>query len=497
MMVKITLCAVVAEIFIMLLFSALPMPDLNATGYALADGLTLGVIIAPAIYYLLIIPLQKQTIREQKIRLVLHDSLTGLPRRGLLTEMIKHEISVAERGACCLGLIVIFPDGLSEIYQTLGLSIGNRVVEQFAARLKSTARKSDYVSCLRSDKFAVLLPRTDIRQMKVMEERIRNEVSKPFQIDEACVNISSISGMAVFPNHANHADDLINRASMALDRARTEKIHRSLFNKQDVSNAQRRIEVFGLLRNAIRSGQLELFYQPKINLDSEKVSGVEALVRWVGDHGRPPSEFIPLAEQTGLIGEITCWVIEHAVRQCRQWRQQGLQIPVSVNVSAHNLYHFNLEGLLIQTCGKESLPVSMITVEVTESAVMQYPEVAIGVLTRLKKAGFSISLDDFGTGYSSLAYLKNIPVAELKLDRSFITNIVNDRNDRILVQSVIHMARELGLATVAEGVETEDVLEKLRLFGCESVQGYYFSRPLDADSFIEWHRRRQSNPQAC
>ncbi len=488
-MIKVMLTIIVAEAIIMELFELVPMPELNNYQLAALDALLLGISVAPALYYLLLLPLQRKSLSEQQTEFVMYDVLTGLPRRELFRELVEHEISVARREPYCAAMIVIDPSRLSGINQTFGYKVGDELLCQLAARIQSTVRASDIVSRLSGDEFGVLLPDTDINHVDFIVDKISYALDKPFEVDDIQLDISTAMGISLFPDHADSAGDLIRRANMARNRAKKEKSDYTIYDIQDESASHKRLVMFGQLRNAIKENRLELYYQPKVFLSDQKVSGVEALVRWGGEHGQSPAVFIPLAEKTGLIKQITRWVFKAAVDQCDAWRQLGMLTPVSINVSSRNLYDTELIGYFIQYVEEKSLPYSLITIEVTESAIMSHPESAIEVLSQLRDVGFKISIDDFGTGYSSLAYLKHIPATELKIDQSFIANILSDKRDEVLVASTITLAKKLGLQVVVEGVETEEVLKKLQLLECDIAQGYFYSKPLDSAAFTEWQQQ--------
>jgi len=488
-MLKVMLTIITAEAMIMLLPALVPMPALNDYELAALDTFLLAISVAPALYFFLFLPLQQQTINEQKAHFSLYDSLTGLPRKELFCELVEHEISVARRESYCAAMIVIDPRQLSEINQSFGYKVGDQLLSQLADLIKSNFRESDIVSRLSGDEFGILLPHTDIKLVSEIIQKNINALEKPFIIDGAHLDITSVIGVSIFPDHADTAGDLIRRANMARNRAKQEKVSYAIYDVEDESSSHQRLLIFGQLRNAIKKKELELYFQPKISLSNEQVSGVETLVRWTGENGQSPAIFIPLAEQTGLINEITRWVFEAAVDQCNVWKEKGLLIPISVNVSPRNLYDSNLVDFFIQYVEEKSLPYSMVTIEVTESAIMRHPESAIQVLSQLREIGFKVSIDDFGTGYSSLAYLKLLPATELKIDQSFIANILSDKKDEILVRSTIALAKDLELQVVVEGVETEAVLHKLRSFGCDIIQGYHYSRPLNSDAYLKWHQQ--------
>ena len=489
MVIKMLAITVIAEVLIMLLFPHLPLPELNEFGYAIADGLLLGLLVVPVFYYFLILPVKREVVLEQEDRHLLHDELTGLPQSVLFEEVVEHEVHEAAREMDHVSLILVDPGGMSAINQEMGFQVGDKVLVHVATAIQEACRDSDIVARIKGDLFAVLVPHANAARANMIEAKIRHAVDKSFDVDGIIIDVVSTTGVSVCPDHADSAEDLIRCANAALGHAKHERISSAIYEKAKSTAASRRIETFSRLRQAINNNQFELFYQPKIDLKTNMVSGAEALIRWTGEHGCPPDEFIPIAEQTGLISEITAWVAKEAVRQCKVWDGGGIRINIAINVSTRNLYDAQFVEMFETICGENQLDPSRITVEVTESAVMSHPELSIERLTMLRNIGFRISLDDFGTGYSSLSYLKHIPAHELKLDRSFVVNICEDPSDERLVRAVIDLARDMGISTVAEGVETEDVALRLRDLGCDKVQGYFYSRPLDATSFEQWFHK--------
>ena len=489
MIVKVMLTVVLVEGLIMVIFAAVPMPELNEYILALMDAALLGLFVAPAMYFFLLKPMRQQTISEEQARFVMFDELTGLPRRDLFRELVEHEMDIARREASSSLMFIIDPGDISNINQLFGYKAGDELIKQFGQRLKSIFRDSDIVSRLGGDEFAVFLPKSGMSHIHKLIEKLKLPLERPFLVGDVQIDITHAVGVGVFPDHADNANDLIRRASMARNRTKQNHLHFSIYDVEDESISHSRLEMFGHLRQAIKDDELVLYYQPKIEQLNQRVVGVEALVRWTGEHGQSPSVFIPLAEQTGLINEITRWVFKAAVDQCCAWRDLGLRIPVSVNVSSRSLYDSRMMDYLVRYVEKKALAHELITIEVTESAVMNHLEMALTLLTHLRNIGFKISVDDFGTGYSSLAYIKLLPATELKIDQSFIANILSEKKDAIVVQSTIGLAKDLELQVVAEGVENVDVQEKLQKFGCDIIQGFYYSRPLDADAYLIWHQQ--------
>jgi len=292
-MLKVMLAVVVAEAVIMGFFAIFPLPALNEYELAALDAFLLGIFVAPALYFFLLLPLQRQTISEQKAHFAMYDSLTGLPGRELFRELTEHEISKARRGPYCVAMIVIDPSHLSGINQSFGYKVGDELLSQLAKRIQSALRESDIISRLSGDEFGVLLHHTDIKLVNRIIAKINAVLEEPFKIGDVHLDIVNVMGVSVFPDHADTASDLIRRANIARNRAKQEKVSCAVYDIQDESASHQRLVIFGQLRKAIKANELELCYQPKISLKNEEISGVEALVRWIGEYGRPPSVFIP------------------------------------------------------------------------------------------------------------------------------------------------------------------------------------------------------------
>ncbi len=489
-MLKVMLTIVIAEAAIMGVFAIIPLPELNNYELAALDALLLAVSTSPVLYFSLFLPLQQQAINEQKARFVMYDSLTNLPRRELFRELVEYEMDVARRSFFSAAMIVINPRRIAETNQSLGYKVGDKLFSLIAVRLQSSLGKSDIICRLGGSEFGLFLPDTDIKRVETIIKKTMLLFEEPFEIKDLHFEINIEVGISLFPDHADTASNLIRKASMACSRAKKEKVPFAIFEDQDEADSHQRLVFLGQLRKAIKEKELELHYQPKMLLSNKQVAGVEALIRWHGESGRPPSEFIPLAEQTGLINDITQWVFKEAVDQCDKWRAQEVHMPISINVSSRNLYNVKLIDYFIHYAEKKSIPYALITIEVTESDIMKNPEAAIKMLSKLKQKGFGISIDDFGTGYSSLSYIKRFPATELKIDQSFVANILSDKKDEILVKAIISLAKDLGIQPVVEGVESEEVLKKIQSLGSDIiVQGYYFSRPLSSAAYMKWHQQ--------
>ena len=485
---KIMLAVVIAVSWTSVFVQLFPLPRLSSLQAGMVQTALLGIVVAPAIYHFLLIPLRQKTIREEKLYQSLHDPLTDLPNRNLFNEILTHELQAAKRNVYQLAVVIIDPSAMSEINQALGFDYGDDIIRQCAQRLLDTVRESDVVARIDADAFALILPRIDGRGLLEVEKKLKHIFDRPFISRDLPISMGSKMGIALYPDHADNVELLLQRADIALHRCKQEKSDCLIYDKRDETRVKRRIDIFSGLKQALTHGHgFALHYQPQISLKSGELSGVEALIRWEGNSGVSPAEFIPLAEQTGLIAGITRWVIKEAISQGSQWREQGFDVPISINLSAKYLHDSSLINFLFRQCENFGLPCSLITVEVTESAIMSHPEEAMQSMLNIRNNGFMLSIDDFGTGHSSLAYLKNIPATELKIDQSFVRNLLQDEHDAMVIESIIDLGRKFGLDIVAEGVESEEIADRLMGYGCDIVQGHYLSPPLPAGRLLAWN----------
>jgi diguanylate cyclase (GGDEF)-like protein len=425
--------------------------------------------------------------------LALHDRLTDLPNRTLYLDRGRQALIAATRRRERVGVLVVDVDRFKEINDTLGHRYGDELLRQVEPRLRSALRAGDTIARLGADEFGILLAdvsgsdgATDV----VM--RVRQAMEQPFLVEDVPVAVEATVGLALFPDHAENIDELLQKADVALHAAKATKAGWQLYAPRGDENARPRLTLLPELREALNAGELTLHYQPQLDLATDTVTSVEALVRWRHPSRGllAPAEFLPVAEQTGLIHSLTRYVLDEALRQCRQWRSNGFDFGVSVNLSARSLGSNELAKQVRELLRERALPADALTLELTESAIMSDPFRAVVVLSELRRMGVRLSIDDFGTGYSSLAYLKRLPVSEIKIDRSFVSNVAADEDDAAIVLSTIQLAQSLRLDVVAEGVETAATLDALASFGCRLVQGYYFTRPLPADEFERWLRGR-------
>ena len=434
-------------------------------------------------------------VEERMLHMANHDALTLLPNRAGLQSRLEQAVASARRAGRQLAVLFIDLDRFKNINDTLGHAVGDELLVVVAQRLRAIVRESDAVARLGGDEFVVVL--TDLatpaaRPAAVVATKIVEELGRSYQVLGHVVHSTPSIGIAVFPDDGVDGTVLMKNADAAMYHAKSAGRNNFQFFAQPMNDAA--IERLGLengLRQAVARAEFRLHYQPQIALASNEVVGVEALVRW--QHPElglvAPLKFITLAEETGLIVPLGEWVLGEALRQLAEWRRRGMaDLTVSVNISAHQLGVAGFVGMVLGKLAEHGLPAAALRLEITESVAMQRPEQTVALLRELRRLGVGLAIDDFGTGYSSLSYLKRLPLNCLKLDRSFVSDIESDANDAAICAATISLAHNLGLAVVAEGVETAAQLEFLRSLGCDGVQGYLFSKPLPAQAcaaFVE------------
>ena len=419
----------------------------------------------------------------------LHDTLTGLPNRtSLYQQTVRVTGSVRAFGGLA-GLLLIDLDRFKEVNDTLGHDHGDALLREVAGRLGGALRRGDTLARLGGDEFAVLLHDLPERAFAAeLAGRLLAALGPPFVVHGVTVQLEASIGMALCPDHGTDVTTLLRRADVAMYEAKREQGHIRLYDAARDPYSPERLERLGELRAALAGGELILHYQPKIAVADGKVTGVEALIRWQHPrHGLlAPAEFLPLAERTGMMGELTRWVVDAALAQARAWQDRGLDVPIAINLAAANILDAALPDAVAERLAHYGVPGERLTCEISEHTVMADPRRAGEVLDRLRMLGVRLSLDDFGTGHSSLAYLKRLPLQEVKIDRAFVSGIVGDESDALIVRSTIDLARNLGLEVVAEGVEQADVLDELRSLRCHEAQGFHLSRPLPPEALVTW-----------
>jgi diguanylate cyclase (GGDEF)-like protein len=411
----------------------------------------------------------------------LHDELTGLPNRALLYKRLEE---IAESGRDALAVVLVDLDDFRAVNDTLGHQHGDTLLEHVAERLDSAVEQDEFLARFGGDEFAIVRAAlTDAAETETMAKRIGAALAAPFSIKGIAIEVRASMGIATAPSRDLQPHELVRHADVALDRAKERRTLYELYSEANDEYSIDRLVLAGQLRHGVESGELVLYYQPKLALSGDLPPCAEALVRW--DHPDlgllGPQAFVPLAEQTGLVERLTDVVLNAALAQCAAWRQEGLDARMGVNLSAHSLLDSGLPGRVADCLRRWSLPASCLQVEITETEVVADIERARKVLGTLHAAGVGCAIDDFGTGYSSLAQLQRLQVDEIKIDKSFVINMDSSEDDATIVRSTIELGRSLGLVVTAEGVESEGVCRQLAELGCNYAQGFHIGHPLPAE----------------
>ncbi len=413
----------------------------------------------------------------------LQDNLTSLPNRFFWQGALNSQCEEARANQHGLGVLIVGLDRFKEINDTLGHAIGDRVLQLFGERLKYLLRSKDTVARLGSDEFAIMLPDSGQEEAIHIARKILEEMEHPFLIEQISLYAGCSIGVTLYPKTSSSAEELTRHASIAMYAAKRHKSGYALYDPKYDIHSVHKLSLATDLRNAIQNNDLYLAFQPQVSPSDQSLRGMEVLLRWNHPlHGLVrPDEFISIAEQTALIHPLTTWVLENTFAQMAAWRKQRLDCGiVAINISVFNLQSTYLIETLRTQLEKWQVPAEKIMLEITESAMMADPIHAKTTLQQLSRLGLKLAIDDFGTGFSSLAYLKQLPVDELKIDKSFVMGMADDENDAVIVRSTIDMAHNLGLKVVAEGVESQEVRELLEILNCDLLQGYHISRPLPA-----------------
>ena len=429
-----------------------------------------------------------------------HDDLTGLPNRAFLQKSLYQAIREdAERP---IGLIVMDLDHFKVINDTLGHHLGDLLLVQVSLRLAEVAGQDATLSRMGGDEFCLMLADAGLDETRAMATRIQQVLDEVFRLPASLVgpdasdedlvfDLNASLGIAVYPQQGGDPLSLIRHAEVAMYHAKEMKLGIQVYDKEGDRHNKERLALLGELRAAIQNDQLVLYYQPKMSLEDDRMVGVECLVRWRHPrHGlMPPGAFLPQAEQTGVILPLTRWVLREAARQCAAWLKQGHHVPVSVNLSMHNLLESDLAAYIKGLLKEYALEPYHLQLEITESVMMLDSSQAQALLQELHDCGVSLSIDDFGTGYSSLSYLKHLPLSELKIDKSFVMKMTDDEENLAIVRGVTDLGHNLGYRVVAEGVERRQDHHRLAEFGIDVVQGYLLSKPLSPEQMSSWLAR--------
>jgi diguanylate cyclase (GGDEF)-like protein len=413
----------------------------------------------------------------------LYDELTGLPNRALFRDRAQQAVATARRERGSASVLILDVDRFREINDALGHEAGDVLLRELSHRLRELLRESDTLARLGGDEFGVLLPAASIEDAVLLAARVHEALDVPVPLRGLPLEVATSVGVATYPEHGDDVDALLQHADVAMYVAKDAHAGTAVYDVELDTNDAARLALAGELRRAIERAELVVHYQPKAELASGRIVGAEALVRWEHpEHGLLTSDqFVPIAERTGLIKPLSFYVVAAALEQCRAWNEAGLELDVAVNLTIPDLLDLELPDRIGALLDRTGVRPEQLELEITESTILADPFRVRQVLTRLNEMGLRLAIDDFGTGYSSLAYLKRLPVQTIKIDRSFVTGMCDDQSDATIVRSTIDLGRNLGLAIVAEGVETQDTWNALRGLGCSLAQGYLIGRAMPGD----------------
>ncbi len=448
-----------------------------------------------------LIPAVEREIREARVRqerrqaeetirrLAYTDPVTDLPNRVRFRELVLQAVEEARPDRRPLALLLMDLDHFKDVNDTLGHIRGDHLLQQVGLRLRGALFASDVVARLGGDEFGILLPRlASVDDVQHVIKKLRDYLQAPFMIDGVPIAVEASIGVATLPEHANDADTLLQRADIAMYGAKRMASGYAIYAPRNDPYSSERLSLMAELREAIERNQLLLHFQPKVEIATGRIVGTEALVRW--QHPRHgllmPDRFITTAERTGLISPLTRWVLADALGHCQGACHEGIDLRVSVNLSARSLHDPHLAEMVEDTLKASGAEPRRLTLEITESAIVLDPKRAEETLVQLSRMGIRLSIDDFGTGYTSLASIKRLPVDEIKIDKSFVLDMLTDPDDATIVRSVIELGHNLGLKVVAEGVESQEMLDALAALGCDEAQGFFINRPLTCDALKDW-----------
>ncbi len=433
------------------------------------------------------------TVRKQ----ALYDNLTGLPNRSLFNDQLRVRLEHAKRSNDGLAVLILDLNGFKEVNDTLGHAVGDHLLQAIAGRLNAYMGDESMVARLGGDEFAVLIQPGNQQTALTAAETITSCLTPPIVVDDMTIQAGASVGIALFPRDGEDGAALLRRADAAMYEAKQSgRSHMFAASDDDVANV-RRLQLLGELRASIANGDFRVFHQPKVDLKSGRVVGTEGLVRW--QHRQfgllTPAEFIELSELSGLIQPLTRYVLEQGIEQAAAWRAEGFEIAVAINLSVRNFFDHGLPAFIAGLLERHRLPGQLLVLEITEREVMSDRALARAALSSFRELGVKISVDDFGTGFSSLSQLQQLPIDEIKIDASFVKNMLTNQQDAVIVRSIIDLGHNLGLEVVAEGAETPAELKALRDMGADRVQGYVISRPIPAEDFTRWLRKLSGRPE--
>lgn len=418
-----------------------------------------------------------------------HDDVTDLPNRSLFYDRVERAILSANNKNELLAILIIEIANFNEVYDTLGRNSSDQILKQVSSRLQGVVLGVDSVARIDGNIFSILL--TDLAEtmeVELLAQHIQKALEPAFIIERLTFAVHANIGIVIFPEHGEDVDTLVQKAGVSLYISSKSSEGYAIYKPSYDEHSPRRLTLMSELRHAIDRNELELYYQPKVSIQTGLLYGAEGLIRWHHpSHGFiSPDEFIPMAERTRMIKPLTLWVLKEAFKQCAEWRDEGKELIVSVNLSAKDLHDPELPDLIAGVAASTGVRPEWIVLEITEGSVMTDPDATLRILRRLHEMGYQLSIDDFGTGYSSLAYLKEMPLAELKIDRSFVQDLLVSESDDVIVNATINLAHNLGLHVTAEGVESEEIFDRLKGYGCDIAQGYLLSKPIAVKDFNKW-----------
>jgi diguanylate cyclase (GGDEF)-like protein len=431
------------------------------------------------------------------LRQSLYDSLTGLPNRKFFHDRLAAAITIAQASDQPIAVLIVDLNRFGDINKTLGHAIGDLLLEEISVRLREAIRSSDTVARLAGDEFAIMLTaNASLTGAINAANKVIESLKEPLHLEGHRLAVGASIGIALYPAHGVDPISVVRNAGLAMTEAKRNNSGCSIFAGSNPKESLLEMSLASDLHHACDKGQLLLHYQPVISMETNQACGAEALLRWRHpEHGLvSPAVFIPVAERTGEIEQLTLWVLDSVLHQSHIWQQTGHALPISVNISAVTLHNPDFSDQVATLFRRWGVPVDRLKLEITESAIISDVARATETVTELHRMGVKISIDDFGTGYTSIAYLRRLPVVEVKVDKSYVLNMKQNNDDTVIVRSIIELAHNLGLNVVAEGVEDRETLDVLSGLGCDSIQGFYFGRPMDAGSFEDWLNRSRGTP---
>jgi len=443
--------------------------------------------------FVILVPILRRVTRRIQRQMAeieyraLNDELTDLPNRTLFRDRIEQSILAAGRTRGSAAVMVLDVNRFREINDALGHEAGDLLLNELSVRLREVLRASDTLARLGGDEFGILLPTGSVEDATLLAARIHEALEAPFSLRGLSLEVAASVGVAAYPEHAEDVDTLLRHADVAMYVAKDTHAETAAYDVEQDTNDAARLALAGELRRAIENDELVVHFQPKAELASGRIVGAEALVRWQHPNRGliPPGTFVPVAERTGLIKPLTGYVLESALKQCSAWNTAGFDLHIAVNLTIPDLLDLELPDRIALLLVETGVRPEQLELEITETTILADPFRVRQVLARLNEMGLGLAIDDFGTGYSSLAYLKRLPVQTIKIDRSFVAGMCSDPSDATIVRSTIDLGRNLGLAVVAEGVESQEVWDALRSLGCSLAQGYLIGRPMPAQDLVE------------